>query len=130
MHLDEGGLSADDRGPGDDDMAATQKTEARWRALVREQESSGRSVQEFARERGLSAASLYWWRSHLRGRGRVGVGEPRLAAVTLLHTEPSSRASTGSSFEIVLRNGRRLVVPRDFDAVALRALVAELERGC
>lgn len=108
-------------------MAATRKTEARWRALVREQESSGRTVQEFARQRGLSAASLYWWRSHLRRRGRAT--EPQLASVTLLPTQTSAPAST-SAFEIVLRSGRRLIVPRDFDAAALRHLVTELERGC
>lgn len=110
-------------------MAATKETVARWRALVREQESSGRTVQEFARSRGLSAASLYWWRSHLRRRGRALRAESRLAPVTLLRTETSPRSSA-AGFEIVLCNGRRLIVSRDFDGAALRHLVAELERGC
>jgi hypothetical protein len=37
-------------------MAATRTAEARWRALVREQETSGSSVRAFAEARGVSAA--------------------------------------------------------------------------
>jgi transposase-like protein len=110
-------------------MAARQKTEARWRALVREQESSGRTVREFARSRGLSAASLYWWRSQLRRSGRERGARVALAPVTLLRSDPSSRSMSGG-FEVVLRNGRRVIVPADYDAESLRHLVAELERGC
>lgn len=71
-------------------MVATQKTEARWRALIREQESSGRTVQDFARGRGLSTASLYWWRSRLRRGKRGGDAEVTLARVTLLRPDPMS----------------------------------------
>jgi hypothetical protein len=39
-------------------MSATKKTEARWRAVVREQEASGQGVKEFAEAHGLSAATL------------------------------------------------------------------------
>ena len=38
-------------------MAATKTTEARWRAVVREQEASGMTVREFSQLRGLSALS-------------------------------------------------------------------------
>jgi len=110
-------------------VATTQKTEARWRALIREQESSGRTVQEFARGRGLSAASLYWWRSHLLRRGRERGARVALAPVRLLRSEPSPH-SISAGFEVVLRNGRRVIVPADYDAESLRQLVAELERGC
>jgi transposase-like protein len=110
-------------------VAATQKTEARWRALVREQESRGETVQDFARRRGLSAASLYWWRSQLRRSGRERSAGVALAPVTLLRSEKSVH-SGGGGFEIVLRNGRRVIVPADYDAESLRHLVVELERGC
>lgn len=111
-------------------MAAKSKAEVRWRALVREQESSGASVQEFARRRGLSAATLYWWRSRLR-QGRAGRGDRlQLAPVTILPSEAGPQARAPAAFELDLAGGRRLRVPADFDADALRRLVATLERGC
>jgi hypothetical protein len=109
-------------------MAGSKTTEARWRSLVREQESSGKSVQEFARQRGMSAATLYWWRSELGRRG-AGRGERiALAPVTVLGTTSPARSRGGAGFEVLLANGRRLCVPRDFDADALRELIAALER--
>lgn len=90
-------------------MAATQKTESRWRALIREQESSGRTVQDFARTRGISAASLYWWRSRLRRSRRSRGAQNALSPVTLLRSESSPRSISGG-FEVVLRNGHRVIV--------------------
>jgi hypothetical protein len=111
-------------------MAANTRAEVRWRALIREQESSGESVWAFAQRRGLSAATLYWWRSRLRRRSaRPGV-RLQLAPVTIVPSESRPRPSTASSFDLELASGRRLRVPADFDANALRRLVATLERGC
>lgn len=110
--------------------ASTTKAEVRWRALVREQESSVETVGEFARRRGLSAATLYWWRSRLRRSGARRGERLQLAPVTILPSQSSSRASAASDFELALANGLRLRVPADFDADALRRLVATLERGC
>ncbi len=111
-------------------MAGSKTTEARWRSVVREQESSGESVQEFARRRGLSPATLYWWRSHLHRRS-AGRGEGlRLAPVRIVASEPESGVSASAAFELELASGRRLRVPADFDADALRRLVTTLERGC
>ena len=111
-------------------MAATRKTEIRWRVLVREQESSGMSAKEFARSRGLSAATLYWWRSEL-GRRRAERGAPlRLARVALEGPTPGLVTRGGDDFEVELAGGRRVRVPRDFDAGALRRLIAVLEGPC
>lgn len=52
--------------------------EARWRALIGEQERSGEGVARFAERRGLCAATMYWWRSRLRRRHHAAV---KLAAV-------------------------------------------------
>jgi hypothetical protein len=38
---------------------------AYWAGLLKEQESSGRSLRAFARERGLSPWTLYGWRGKL-----------------------------------------------------------------
>ena len=108
-------------------MGASKKTESRWRAVVRDQEASGKSVREFAQLRGLAPASLYWWRSQLRRRGARQREGLQLARVTVVDAKTSgTRPSDG--FEVLLGNGRRLLVPRDLDAVTLRHLIATLER--
>jgi len=90
-------------------MAVSKKTAGRWRALVREQESSGKTVKEFARLRGLSVASLYWWRSELGRRG-MGRGERiELAPVTVLGAQVAP-VKSADGFEVLLANGRRLCV--------------------
>ena len=111
-------------------MAASKTTEARWRSVVREQESSGESVQAFARRHGLSSATLYWWRSHLRRRSARRAERLQLAPVTILPSKASTRASATAAFELELVNGRRLRVPADFDAGGLQRLLATLESEC
>lgn len=109
-------------------MAASKTTEARWRSVVREQETSGETVREYARQRGLSAATLYWWRSELGRRGAGRADRIALAPVTVLGVRSPARSHAGAGFEVLLANGRRLCVPRDFDVEALRELIAALER--
>lgn len=110
-------------------MAAKQGggAERRWRALIGEQERSGLSVGEFARRRGVSRATLYWWRSQLSrrvGRRRT----PKLVAVEVVGIEDGD-ASNGA-FEVELTGGRRLRVPARFDAEALSRLIVAVERAC
>ena len=45
------------------------RDEKAWRELVARQAASGLTVREFCRREGLSAWSLYEWRSKLRQRG-------------------------------------------------------------
>ncbi len=110
-------------------MAAKQggRAERRWRALIQEQERSGFGVGEFARRRGVSSATLYWWRSHLSRRGRGGP-TPKLVAVEVVGARDGD-ASSGA-FEVELAGGRRLRVPARFDADALSRLIAAVERSC
>ncbi len=41
----------------------------RWSEVIDEQEASGLTIREFARQRDLKASTLSWWRSRL-GRAR------------------------------------------------------------
>jgi transposase-like protein len=111
-------------------MAATKTTEARWRALVREQEASGKSAKEFARQRGFSPATLYWWRSALRRRACSWSRGPRLAEVTLLAGNGPVNHGDAEAFELALPGGRRLRVPSGFDPESLRRLLGVLEERC
>ena len=109
-------------------MAAKQGggAERRWRALIREQESSDLSVGEFARRRGVSPATLYWLRSHLSRVGR----QKRTPKLVVLGTEAADACAVRSAFELELKGGRRLRVPSRFDAEALSRLIAAVERAC
>jgi len=64
--------------------ARSKQTESRWRSLIREQEASGKTVKEFARRCGLSAATFYWWRCELGRRGRAPDAEPLLRRADLM----------------------------------------------
>ena len=51
-----------------------------------------------------------------------------LRPVTVLGSTSPARSRAVAGFEVLLANGRRLCVPSDFDADALRELIAVLER--
>jgi len=105
------------------------RAEGRWRALIREQERSGLSVSEFARRRGVSVATLYWWRSQLSRRGGRGRAT-RLMAVEVVGSKEVDPSSGDRDFELELSGGRRLRVPARFDAEALSRLIVAVERAC
>jgi hypothetical protein len=111
-------------------MAATKETETRWRAVVREQERSGESVADFARSRGISPSTLYWWRSSLKRRRGPRRGGPRLAEITLVSSGGVIERGGGAMFELVLGCGRRVRVPSVFDPDSLQRLLGVLERRC
>jgi hypothetical protein len=101
--------------------------EARWRALIGEQERSGESVAGFAERRGLCAATIYWWRSRLHRRAKRGA----LDLVPIEITAGGRREPPSSEgFELELSSGRRLHVPASFDADTLTRLISAVERAC
>ena len=100
----------------------TKTAEAKWRRLVEEQKESGESVQRFAAERGLSAATLYWWRSRLRRAEQA-----HLVPVEVIDTaSPVGQAG----FELELRDAVRLRIPPGFDSTDLRRLLHVLAQPC
>lgn len=105
------------------------RAEGRWRALIREQEGTGLSVSEFARRRGVSVATLYWWRSQLCRRGGRGRAT-RLVAVEVVGSKAVDPSNGDRDFELELAGGRRLRVPSRFDAEALSRLIVVVERAC
>ena len=105
------------------------RAEVRWRAVILEQERSGLSVGEFARRHGISAATMYWWRSRLSRRRRRG-GTAKLVAVEVVESKEVDPSSGERGFELELAGGRRLHVPSRFDAGALSRLIAAVERTC
>lgn len=98
--------------------------EARWRALIAEQERRGEGVAEFAKRRGVSPATLYWWRSRLRQRSKERL---RLVPVEL---EPATPGRRCGEFTVELRGGRAVRVAGGFDADELARLIVVVERAC
>jgi hypothetical protein len=114
------------------------KTEARWRRLIAEQERSGRSVRAFAEEKGISAWSLYGWRSRLgvaggRCRGRTarrrdGDGAELVPVDVVVG---GARAVAASEPQLSIELGDvRVRVARGFDADEVARLVRVLRASC
>lgn len=93
----------------------------RRRQVLAEQRASGLSVAAFARERGLSAWTLYEWRRRLGAAQSEPVAKPELVQVMV--TPSASRAST---IAVELGAGLRVHVPSGFDAAELRRLLEVL----
>ena len=107
-------------------MAISEKRnrEAYWRDVLRRQRRSGLSIAAFCRKQDVSQASFYYWKR----KDTPGENQPddtpadpprRFVAVEL--TPPSQL------IEVVLADGKRVVVPPRFDADHLRSVVAVLE---
>ena|SRR5688572_4538602 len=93
----------------------------RARRLVAEQESSGLSVARFARERGLSAWTLYDWKRRSRDQLReVRAERSRFVEVKL------GTAAEAPALVVETPRGLRVRVPRGFDEGELRRLIGAL----
>lgn len=98
---------------------------AKWRALVGEQEQSGRSVAAFCRERGLRSGRFFAWKKRLRDREAA-----KFVAVEVTPVAEAGKPALGvpgGAIEVRLAGGRSLVVEPGFDAHHLRALLLVLE---
>jgi hypothetical protein len=86
-----------------------------WQALVAEQETSGKSIREFCRERDLTEHAFYWRRRRLREE------EPVSFALV-----EAKAAAAPAKFELALNSGEVLHIPADVESLrvvfeALRA---------
>jgi hypothetical protein len=91
--------------------------EAEMREMLALRERQKLSMRELSELSGIGIPKLlYWDRKLKRRRAFVEV------AVT-----PSIPAMTLEPFEVVLRTGRRVLVPARFEATSLRTLIAALE---
>lgn len=104
-----------------------------WNQAIAEQElsawrSSGQSLAEYARGRGVRVQRLYRWKRWLAesaGPGR----RPRPAPSFLPVRVVKGVGTESGSFEIVMGEPVRVRVPADFDAAALSRLLGALA-GC
>ena len=98
--------------------------QVKWRSLVSEHEASGQSVAAFCRTREVPESLFYYWRKRLREVAAAPFVEVQLAKP---HLRPQQSRAVGSTIEVRLSNGRSLMVPPEFDASHLRAVLAVME---
>jgi hypothetical protein len=100
-----------------------------YRELLAEQEASGKSLRAFAAERGLSAWTLYGWRSRLGGSRRRRPGKAETPGAGFVAVDVVGSSAPGSEIEVQLSDGVRVRVPRDVTTERLVELVRAL-RSC
>jgi hypothetical protein len=101
-------------------MAARRSAEE-WRALVSAWQRTELSAAEFGRKHGVNGQRLAWWRWKL-------AAQPAAPALALVEVTSSPAAVSASAVEIHVA-GKVLVIPADFDAAALRRVLAILEEA-
>ena len=94
-----------------------------WRRLLAEWDESGESAAGFAGRIGVSAQTLYRWRTALEGPPR-GADVAALAKIVEVRT---ARPAPDDRFELRLASGRSVGVPTSFDEAALARLLRVLE---
>lgn len=111
------------------------RSKAAWLEIVGRWRQSGQTAAEYAERHGLHAGTLAVWGSKLRAEvpaARRAAPPPSsgFLPVRLVDGEPAaSRERAGGEIEVVLRNGRRVVVRGDFGNDALSRLLELAERG-
>ncbi len=109
----------------------------RWRALVRRWRHSGQTAREFAQSAGVNPGTLAYWAWRLKRETSEAEGRQ------VQRRSPSSTASVQDAsfvelivdtpedgrFLLELGDGRRLCIPKGFDADALKRLLSVLREA-
>jgi hypothetical protein len=98
-----------------------------WRELNRAWEASDQTAVAFCRQRHVNPGTFAWWRRELsrrEGRKSVRLGKPSFVEVKV------GSGPVGRGYELALANGRRIIVPGDFEAEVIRRLISVAEEIC
>jgi hypothetical protein len=91
----------------------------KWQRIVDTQESSGQTVAEYCRQRGIAASSLFFWRRRL---------QPRSGAAAFVEAQVTAGTEGGETDAIEIICGqRRIAVHAGFDPDVLREAIKVLE---
>lgn len=89
----------------------------RWREIIERQQAGGSTVAAFCRDNHIGTSSFFAWKRKLGGPPAAFVE----ATVTGMPSAPRA------SIEVLLGNGRRVLVGRGFDRGLLAEVIAALE---
>lgn len=115
--------------------ARRRRTQAEKEAIVAELNSSGGTVSAVARKHNIAASFLFRWRRELGAKNGAGRAEavrsfvPVALPAPVCKPDSFSSSMAGGPIEIVLANGRRVVVSGNVDVGALRRVIEALEVG-
>jgi len=108
-------------------MAHGKWSEVEARGVLEAWRRSGLPLEKFAKQRGLVAQRLRWWRKKLnRTEGAILLGPTPV--VLPLHM-PADNPRRGEPVTVLLRTGHMLKVSHGFDESAFARVVALLEGG-
>jgi transposase len=99
--------------------------------IVEESFAGRRQVSATARRHGIARSLLTTWRRQYRNGELGSRAAPTFVPLTLELPAPSSVAqpTCDARIEIVLTNGRRMIVPADLDPEILARLLPAVEAG-
>lgn len=108
-----------------------------WQRLLEAWEKSGLSQAEFCRRRKVKAVNFGWWKRKLEsmskshpGTGRSGSSRTRSSPGSAHRQFVEFRmtdAAAGWAYEVVVRGGRVIRLPQDFDPAVVAHLVVAVE---
>ena len=113
-------------------------TEDEVNAHLRRQQSSELSLPQYCKVHQLPYHGMVWWRRKLHGPARPR-RQKSAAFFIPVEVKPTARADrqcdsgqrnavgSGSSMELILKNGHTIRVATDFETQALRRLIAAVE---
>ncbi len=120
---------------GEKNFAIVAELRRRWslqEKLAVVGETASKPVSAVARKHGIAASLLFRWRRELRKKKSAAASEGAFVPVALppmLAPLPPASGSVASPclIEIVLTCGRRVIVGRDVDMIALKRVIEALE---
>jgi hypothetical protein len=98
-----------------------------WRELNQAWEASDQTAVAFCRQRHVNPGTFAWWRRELARRD--GVTSGRVSTPSFVEVKVGS-GPVGRGYELALGNGRRIIVPGDFEETTLRRLLSVAEEIC
>jgi transposase len=99
--------------------------ETDWPARVAAWRASGMSAQEFCKQRGYSATTLYWWSSQLKRAGVLAQRDEPMPLVRIVR-KSETRAAAKSSPIFVHVGNARIEVSADVDRSTLSVVLEAL----
>jgi hypothetical protein len=109
-------------------MAHGKWTEIEARGVLEAWTRSGKTLETYARSRGLVPQRLHWWKQKLHFDA-TATKSRTVALLPVEIAEPAAGVRRGEPVTVLLRSGHMIKVGRDFDESAFARVVALLERA-
>jgi hypothetical protein len=110
--------------------AAAAARREKWAHILSEAEASGLAVRTYCQQHELNENLFYHWRHVLELDGRKRQSSAAGSGFVLVKTaEQSATLTESADLELILDAGRRLRIPRGFDAATLRSVLEILAAG-